>query len=142
MSKSSQKPFRFTHVRLENWRNFTAVDADLDRRVFLVGPNAAGKSNFLDVFRFLHDLVAVGGGLQEAVSRRGGVSRLRCLAARRKSAITVFVRVGTDQEPAQWEYELCFNQDVRSRPVIKRERVTENGEEILVRPENAAQLSL
>ncbi|MGO8747183.1 MAG: AAA family ATPase, partial [Thermoguttaceae bacterium] len=59
----------------------------------------------------------------------------RCLAARRKSAITVFVRVGTDQEPAQWEYELCFNQDVRSRPVIKRERVTENGKEILLRPD-------
>ena len=137
MSKSSPKPFRFTHIRLENWRNFTQVDADLDRRAFLVGPNAAGKSNFLDVFRFLHDLVAVGGGLQEAVRKRGGVSRLRCLAARRKSAISIHVRVGTDQDPSQWEYELSFNQDVRSRPVIKRERVARNQREILVRPDPA-----
>jgi predicted ATPase len=136
MSKASQKLLRFTHLHLENWRNFTDVNADLDRRVFLVGPNAAGKSNFLDAFRFLHDLVAVGGGLQEAVSKRGGVSRLRCLAARRKSAITVHVRVGTDQEPAQWEYELSFNQDVRSRSVVKRERVVQNGREILLRPDS------
>jgi len=137
VSKTAQKPYRFTHVRLENWRNFTNVDTDLDRRAFLVGPNAAGKSNLLDVFRFLHDLVAVGGGLQEAVRKRGGVSRLRCLAARRKSAITVHVRVGTDQGPAQWEYELCFNQDVRSRPVIKRERVVRGDSEILLRPDEA-----
>jgi predicted ATPase len=134
MRKSSRKPFRFTHVRLENWRNFTSVDAHLGRRVFLVGPNAAGKSNFLDVFRFLRDLVAVGGGLQEAVSRRGGVSRLRCLAARTKPAITVSVRVGTDQHPKQWEYELCFKQDVQSRLAIERERVTHNGKEIFRRP--------
>jgi predicted ATPase len=135
MSKSSQKPMRFTHVRLENWRNFTDVNTDLDRRVFLAGPNASGKSNFLDVFRFLHDLAAVGGGLQEAVSKRGGVSRLRCLAARRKSAVSVLVRMGTDQEPEQWEYDLCFNQDVRSRPIIKRERVVQSGQEVLSRPD-------
>lgn len=62
MSKGTQRPLRFTHLRLENWRNFTSVDTELARRVFLVGPNASGKSNMLDVFRFLHDLVAVGGG--------------------------------------------------------------------------------
>lgn len=137
MSKSSEKPFRFTHVTLENWRNFTSVGVDLQRRVFLVGPNASGKSNFLDVFRFLHDLVAVGGGLQEAVRKRGGVSRLRCLAARRQPSITVFVRIGTDQDPTRWQYELCFNQDFRSRPVVKRERVIHNGTEVLIRPDRA-----
>jgi len=135
MSKTAQQSLRFTHVRLENWRNFTRVDAPLDRRVFLVGPNASGKSNLLDVFRFLRDLVAVGGGLQEAVRRRGGVSRLRCLAARRIPAITVCVRVGTDQEPGLWEYELCFSQDGRRRPVIRRERVVRSGTEVLSRPD-------
>jgi predicted ATPase len=139
MKKSSQRPLLFSHICLENWRNFTKVDVDLSRRVFLVGPNAAGKSNFLDVFRFLHDLVAVGGGLQEAVRKRGGVSRLRCLAARQHPTITVFVRIGTDQKPLQWEYELCFNQDERSRPKITRERVFKNGKKILDRPDDKDQ---
>lgn len=139
MKRTTPRPLRFTHLNLENWRNFTAVDTDLERRVFLVGPNAAGKSNLLDVFRFLHDLVAVGGGLQEAVRKRGGVSRLRCLAARRKSAITVTVRLGTDEQPSQWEYELSFKQDVRSRPVIERERVLQSGVELLARPDDKDQ---
>ncbi len=81
MAKSKSKTIRFIHIRLGNWRNFAQVDVDLQRRGFLVGPNASGKSNFLDVFRFLSDLVSVGGGFQEAVRKRGRVSGLRCLAA-------------------------------------------------------------
>src|SRR5712692_2315279 len=97
---------RFTHVYLENWRNFARVQIDLQRRVFLVGPNASGKSNFLDVFRFLHDIVSVGGGFQEAVRRRGGVSSLRCLAARRYPDLVLRVRLGNEDELSIWEYEL------------------------------------
>ena len=37
-----------THITLENWRNFTHVDVSLQRRVFIAGANAAGKSNLLD----------------------------------------------------------------------------------------------
>ena len=76
---------RFGSIVLANWRNFGQAEASLQRRVFLVGPNASGKSNFLDAFRFLRDLVTDGGGLQEAVRRRGGVSSLRALSARRPS---------------------------------------------------------
>ena len=55
MGKSASKALRFMRISLQSWRNFTQVDVDLQRRVFLVGPNASGKSNFLDVFRFLCD---------------------------------------------------------------------------------------
>ena len=70
-----------SHIELKNWRNFRDVDVDLTPRTFVVGPNASGKSNFLDVFRFLHDIVRTGGGLTEAVRSRGGMKALRCLAA-------------------------------------------------------------
>ncbi len=132
---ASGKSLRFTHLYLENWRNFTRVDVDLQRRVFLVGPNASGKSNFLDVFRFLRDIVAVGGGVQEAVGKRGGVSSLRCLSARKNPRVLVRVRVGNEENPAAWEYELQFGQDKQRRLTIKRERVTKKGKTILVRPD-------
>lgn len=125
----------FSHLSLENWRNFTRVDLTLQRRVFLVGPNASGKSNLLDVFRFLHDIVSIGGGLQAAVQKqRGGVSRLRSLAARRYPDIVVKVRISDDQATTNWEYELRFTQDNRQRPVIRREAVAKNGNQVLVRP--------
>jgi predicted ATPase len=82
-SRSTRKPVNFTHIEIGNWRNFVQADVALERRVFLIGPNASGKSNFLDIFRFLHDIAVVGGGFQDAVARREGVSALRSLAARR-----------------------------------------------------------
>jgi predicted ATPase len=126
---------QFTHVYLENWRNFTRVEVALQRRVFLVGPNASGKSNFLDLFRFLSDLVAIGGGFQEAVRRRGGVSRLRSLAARRYPDVVVRVTLGDDPDSARWDYELRFTQDNLRRPIIKRERVAAGGLVLLDRPD-------
>src|SRR5271163_5198454 len=96
---------RFTHVALNNWRNFSRAEIDLRKRVFLVGPNASGKSNFLDVFRFLRDIVAVGGGLEEAVRKRRGVSSLRCYVARRYPDIGVRVMLVGHEDPVVWQYE-------------------------------------
>lgn len=134
MRDTRKRALRFTSIHLENWRNFAQVEVDLQRRVFLVGPNASGKSNFLDVFRFLHDIVSVGGGFQEAVRKRGGVSSLRCLAARRYSDLVVRVRIGGEENLSAWEYELRFTQDNRQRPVINNERVSRQGTELLSRP--------
>ena len=140
MAKAKGKMLRFTHIKLGNWRNFAQVDVDLERRGFLIGPNASGKSNFLDVFRFLSDLVSVGGGLQEAVRKRGGVSSLRCLAARRYSDIVMCICVGSDENLHAWEYELHFSQDNLRRPIVKFERVARNGSDILKRPDDKDKL--
>ncbi|MBC2694921.1 MAG: AAA family ATPase [Desulfobacteraceae bacterium] len=74
-----------SQIKMKNWRNFRNVDTPLGRRMFLVGANALGKSNFLDALRFLRDIAKTeGGGLQRAVSERGGISKIRCLAARKE----------------------------------------------------------
>jgi len=121
----------FSSVHLENWRNFVRADLALQKRVFLVGPNASGKSNFLDVFRFLHDLVSVGGGFQEAVDRRGGVSSLRALAGRSPSDVVIHVGI----EPS-WRYEISFAQDSRRTPVVKHEAAFKEGRQLFVRPDS------
>ena len=118
---------RFIWLHLRNWRNFTGADLNLPLRVFVVGPNASGKSNLLDVFLFLKDVASEGKGLQEAVRRRGGIKAIRALGARRKSEIEVTVRVGKpdakSREDFLWEYTLVFNQDNRRKAVIRKERV-------------------
>lgn len=125
---------RFRKLRLKNWKNFEAVDVDLRDRMFLVGPNASGKSNFLDAFRFLRDLVTSGGGFAEAVRRREGVSTIRCLAARRYSDIEIGVHL-RDGEDDLWSYELVFGQDNQRRPLVRTERVLRNDDVILDRPD-------
>src|SRR5215469_9690024 len=135
MAEIRRKILRITHLHVENWRNFLKIDAPIERRVFLVGPNASGKSNFLDVFRFLHDIVSIGGGFRDAVRRRGGVSRLRCLAARRYPDIVIKIKLTETDTTADWEYALHFNQDNRQRPIVKEERVLHRGKELLARPD-------
>ncbi len=132
--RPARQALRFTHLLVRNWRNFAKADADLDGRVFLAGPSSAGKSNFLDALCFLSDLVWPGLGFQEAVRKRGGVRTLRCLAARHDSDLTLAIHAGDRQNPAEWEYELLFNQEEQRQPVIKHERLSRDGEEILIRP--------
>lgn len=130
---------RFTSITLKNWRNFKQIEVDLQGRAFLVGPNASGKSNFLDAFRFLRDIVGIGGGFQQAIRQRGGVSTIRCMSARESTDITIKVLLGDDDNPQQWTYELVFNQDSQRRPVVKVERVAQHGDRgtktILERPD-------
>ena len=79
-----------THLRATNWRNFQQIDVPLTVRQFIVGPNASGKSNLLDIFRFLQDIAKnEGGGLQEAVAGRGGVPIIRNLVTEQEAEIAI-----------------------------------------------------
>jgi len=126
---------RFSHILLENWRNFGHVDVLLQNRAFLVGPNASGKSNFLDAFRFLRDIVISGGGFQKSVTDRGGVSLIRNLAARRYPDIAVQVAL-REKEEVIWRYRIAFAQDNQRRPILKEEKVWRGDDLILVRPDD------
>lgn len=128
-------------LKLQNWRNFKKIEVDLRERVFVIGPNASGKSNLLDVFRFLRDIAQPkGGGLQRAVSARGGMTKLRCLLARRDPEVLIEVdlaeRVDT---PAIWRYGLSFRSEGKGkqRVVVGKEKVEDlrTGTVLLSRPD-------
>jgi predicted ATPase len=131
----------FTQMELKNWKNFTDVKANLSNRVFLVGPNAIGKSNFLDAFKFLRDLVIEGGGLSKAIEQRGGLTKVRSLFARQQPAISVAASV-QDAAGTGWRYEMAFtHHSLRDqRPVITKECVyrlsAKREEQLLDRPDN------
>jgi len=79
-----------TFMKLKNWRNFREADIRLAQHSYVIGPNASGKSNLLDVFRFLRDICKpAGGGLQKAVEDRGGITKLRCLHARKDPEVSI-----------------------------------------------------
>jgi energy-coupling factor transporter ATP-binding protein EcfA2 len=125
---------RFTRLRLENWRNFLIANIALRRRTFLVGPNAAGKSNLLDVFRFLRDIANPKGGFLGAVESRLGVSQIRSLHARRYP--NVVIEVEADLETSKrWTYRLEFSQSNQRVPLISREVVTRGGTTLVERPD-------
>ena len=128
-----------SRVILKNWKNFKEVDVLLTERVFVVGPNASGKSNFLDVFRFLRDISKPGGGLQKAVLERGGISKIRCLAARQSPNVEIEIHIAKYGESvATWRYSIGIKQEVRGNrlPLLTHEKVWHGKTVVLNRPDS------
>ena len=123
----------------KNWRNFQQIDVPLRERQFIVGPNASGKSNLLDIFRFLRDIVKTdGGGFQKAVNDRGGVSKIRSLSGEEDPEVAIEIHIAdTPDAPETWRYGVGFCQGVRGhcQTLLTHERVWRDGELLLDRPD-------
>ena len=120
---------------LHNWMNFRSIDdVPINIHNYVIGANAVGKSNFLDAFRFLRDVAAPAGakpsagGLQEAINRRDGLKKLRCLNAQKDTEVKIDVTVRDGQNI--WQYLLGFKGEgkANNRIVVKHEIVTKNGQ--------------
>ena len=126
-----------SRLSLKNWRNFRSVDVRLTDRVFVIGPNASGKSNLLDSLRFLRDIAKAGGGLQRAVSQRGGLSKVRCLSARREPDVELDLEITNGADSPTWRYAIGITQQVRGYrfPILRYEKVWVDNKLILERPD-------
>ena len=124
---------------VKNWRNFQQINVPLRERQFIVGPNASGKSNLLDIFRFLRDIAkSEGGGLQKAINDRGGVSKIRCLSATQDVEVSIEIHIAdTADAPATWRYGIGFRQEPRGyrQTYLTYERVWREDELLLDRPD-------
>ncbi|MDR3218288.1 MAG: AAA family ATPase [Dysgonamonadaceae bacterium] len=97
------------NIKLHNWKNFQNCEVNLTERGFIIGANASGKSNLIDAFRFLRDISKQSGGLQSAVEERGGITKIRCLAARTQTNVSITVELGNPNEERNlWRYHLDF----------------------------------
>ncbi len=64
-----------TKIKLSNFKSFKNLDVELGNFNVFVGANASGKSNFIQVFRFIRDMT--NHGLDNAISMQGGIEYLR-----------------------------------------------------------------
>lgn len=128
---------RLVHVSASNWRNFKTLDFPLSNRLFIVGPNAAGKSNLLDLLRFLGDIASPGGGLSSALDRRGGFGKVRSLFARNNQRGRLIVDVLLSDGDDSWRYRLSVRGEARgkNRPLVDEELVELNGTTLVQRPD-------
>jgi predicted ATPase len=122
---------------IKNWKNFREADVQMSERLFVVGPNASGKSNLLDIFKFMRDIVKPGGGLQKAVEDRHGIEKIRCLHTRKETDVSLTVWLEDDNKTI-WKYHLSFNlkSQIPKKILLKSEEVSRNNEVILTRPDS------
>jgi len=65
----------FTRIEIEHFKSIAHAAVEVPRTCVVVGRNSAGKSNLLDVFSFLKEMLT--DGLDEAISRRFGATSIR-----------------------------------------------------------------
>lgn len=62
-------------VKVSNFKSFKDLEVKLGKFNVLIGANASGKSNFIQIFKFLRDIRDH--GLEEAIFLQGGIEYLR-----------------------------------------------------------------
>jgi predicted ATPase len=94
-------------IKVKNFKSFKDLEVELGKFNVLIGPNASGKSNFIQIFKFLRDIRKY--GLDNAISIQGGVDYL------------TNINIGP-YENLLIEIEVISDRPFRSWPVIIKEK--------------------
>jgi len=62
-------------IKITNFKSFKRLEVEMGKFNVLIGANASGKSNFIQIFKFLRDIMR--SGLENAISMQGGIEYLR-----------------------------------------------------------------
>ncbi|MDZ4764380.1 MAG: AAA family ATPase [Chloroflexota bacterium] len=109
---------RITQIHVKNFRSIAEIRADLGNLTVLVGKNGAGKSNFVDVLRFVTD--ALQRGLDNAITERGGMGRLRRWSKKGRP-FDVVITLSFLYGEIKIEYTLTLGSQKRNEYAVKRE---------------------
>jgi len=121
-----------TNLKVANFKSFKDLDLNLGRFNVIVGANASGKSNFVEIFRFLkaleredlNDAVSLHGGPESILNKRIGSSeplRMRATSDRRMSyGILSYVQV----YETTYDFSIEFGTP-RNGAVVKDDHFTE-----------------
>jgi len=58
-------------IKAKNFKSFKDIEINLSDFNVIIGPNSAGKSNFLSILQFLRDII--NSGIENAISLQGGL---------------------------------------------------------------------
>lgn len=107
------------HLWVKNYRSLADVNISFEPLTVLVGLNGSGKSNLVDVFRFVSD--ALQHGLDAAIIKRHGMSALRRWSAKgRPYNVEIELDIETD---TMWgQYSFTLGSERRGEYRVKKEK--------------------
>ncbi|MDD5503204.1 MAG: AAA family ATPase [Candidatus Thermoplasmatota archaeon] len=81
-------------MQITNFKSFNQLELTLDKFNVLIGANAGGKSNFVQIFQFIRDISEY--GLDNAISMQGGIEYLRNIKIGASKNLSFTVASDTD----------------------------------------------
>jgi len=84
-------------IKVKNFKSFKDTEIKLGNFNVLIGANASGKSNFIQIFRFLGDIAHY--GLNNAISMQGGIEYIRNIKIGPSDNLLVEISFGFESKP-------------------------------------------
>ena len=87
------------NIKVSNFKSFEEVNVDLGRFNVLIGANASGKSNFINILQFLKDIAE--NGLDNAISMQG-VDYIQNINIGASKNLSVELHIDSKDEPVKF----------------------------------------
>jgi len=84
-------------IRVKNFKSFKDLELNIGKVNILIGANGSGKSNFVQIFRFLRDIVK--DGLEKAISIQGETKYLRNVNIDISENLLIEIILATEEIP-------------------------------------------
>lgn len=62
---------KFIKIKVKNFKSYTDLEINFNKLNYIIGGNASGKSNFVNILKFFNDIMYY--GLEDAVLLQGGI---------------------------------------------------------------------
>lgn len=119
-------------IKVNNFKSFNDLELNLNKYNLFIGPNASGKSNFIQIFKFLRDIVDY--DLYNAISMQGGNEYLRNINIGKKDNFKLKItfdaksgfitknndeKIRTNINEVTYEFEIEFTDDKIGFRIVK-----------------------
>ncbi|MCU0482490.1 MAG: AAA family ATPase, partial [Anaerolineae bacterium] len=106
---------RIKRITIKNYRSITDLTVELEDLTVLVGANGSGKSNFVDVLRFLNLCMF---SLDNALFKRGGIN---LLVNRVRTDDDISIEIVCEIDQAKYTYSFIIGKQNDNDYTFKKE---------------------
>lgn len=87
---------KITSIKAENFKSYKKIDIKLNNLNYIIGGNASGKSNFVNILKFINDIVEY--GIDDAILLQGGIKYLFNSSSRKNGSLVLDFEIELDDE--------------------------------------------
>jgi predicted ATPase len=91
------------NIKVSNFKTFEEINVDLEKFNVLIGANASGKSNFINVLQFIKDVIE--NGLDNAISMQGGIDYIKNINIGSSKKFSIELHIDSKDEAVEFGFE-------------------------------------
>ena len=87
---------KINRIKAENFKSYKKLDIKLNNLNFIIGGNASGKSNYVNIFKFFNDIIYY--GIDDAILLQGGIKYLFNSNSSKSLSLLLYFEIDLEKE--------------------------------------------